>query len=747
MRHRGARRRLVAAAATLAVVLAAAPAALADTWIPLPVSPAFMLVDDVHGQVYVTDWVLPQLSVLDHAGNPVTTVAMDSHGHSLDLVGDTLFVSLPDDASIAMIDVSTNTLDGYLEVPGQSPGMMAVAGGRAWFTHRYAPGILASVDVTDPTDFIEHPDLPGAPYLVSSDSDPDLLLTSAWASDEIGMRLSRFDMSLPDPLVATHDAGVVEVPEVVLSLDGADVYYSFVDHDLGTSGIRELDSSDMSEVDGYAAPGASEFGPLAISADGGHVAAVTRSSPSTISVFPHGASDPVRMFGVGPACNGAGTVPPQGLAFSGVNGDLLAITGLERTLLTVFDDPAAAEGSSTLALASTPPTAAPGDQITIDGALSLDSGSPQGRTVEIWVGLGAEATLVDTVTTDAAGEFSAGDEARLGLWGNCYTAKFAGDAANSSSSATDTTEVDRVATTVVVDDPTPSSIAPTDEVTVTGQVTVSEIPSQDDRLLEVSRVRLSGGSTPLTDVPMNADGTFTFTDNPDQVGHIYYHVVAPENARYQSAFDNSAEVDVAKLSPVVTLTPADGHIRYGNSITVRIGIPEDTAVRNVVLTEKQVGKPKITIFDGVVPALGKSFVRSPKANATYELIWDGDARYLGATKTGTVSVHAIVTGVLRGALRQQGAYKIYRKGSIAYFPVTVTPNHGSKLVEIDLDKQVSGTWRRLATVEFHLRDSRILVLLNTGALRLGVNFRIRAVFDDADHAVGRSPFRYFRLVA
>jgi hypothetical protein len=39
------------------------------------------------------------------------------------------------------------------------------------------------------------------------------------------------------------------------------------------------------------------------------------------------------------------------------------------------------------------------------------------------------------------------------------------------------------------------------------------------------------------------------------------------------------------------------------------------------------------------------------------------------------------------------------------------------------------------------------VLLNTGALRLGVNFRIRAVFSDADHAVGRSPFRYFRLVA
>jgi hypothetical protein len=754
MRHRGARRRVVATATTLAVVLTAAPIALADDFVEVPPSPAAMLVDTAHDQIYLTRWDDAALTVLDAAGNAVTTVPMDTRGLRMDVVGDTVFVSLPDDDSVAMIDVTTNALLGYLELPGRDPGPIAVAGGRVWFTSTGMTGPLVSVSIGDPTDIVEYPfdtDLyPWAPALVGTAADPDLLLATGWV-EGVGIRLYLFDMSGADPvLLDTHDAGEVEVPQAVFSPDGTRIYYAYTDHVLEAGGIVELQTSTMSEVDTYPAPGSPGFTSVAVSHDGNHIAGAEQDDPAALSVFAHGAATPVRTFTAGPTCGGATAIADQ-LAFSAMSDQLVALYVHERSLLTFFDDPTIAGGSSSIAL-TTPSSAAPGDVLDITGTLSVDVGTDEGRAVEIWAGVGASAFLVDTVLTSPGGTFSAQDVAEITSFNrHCYTARYVGDPSNSSASAVDVTDVAQLATTVVIDDPTPSNVAPTDEVTVTGQVTFEdENPPTPPPypMLQVSRVPVVGGaSSSLPEVPVDDDGTFEFTDTLDLVGDFYYQVVAPESERYNSGFGNSAEVTVAQLAPVVTLTPANGNIRYGGSVTVRIQLPADATDRNVVLTEKQVGKPKITIFDSAVPAAGKSFVRSPKANATYELVWGGDPRYLPKTKTGKVWVHAIVTGVLKRALRQQGAYKIYRKGSIAYFPVTVTPNHGSKLVEIDVDKQVSGTWRNLVNAEFHLHDSTILVLLNTGALRLGVNFRIRAVFSDADHAVGRSPFRYFRLVA
>jgi hypothetical protein len=751
-------RRHVAAALAVALVFVAAPA-LADDFVPVGGLPAYMLVDHAHDQIYVTDWGASQLRVLDATGSPVDTVPLDGAARQMDLDGDTLYVSLPGDNSIAMIDVTTNSLDGYIDfqpVSAEEPGWVVSAGGRVWYSRRQSGQVMKSVSPTDASDIVEYvpltDDFGWDPQLYGFDSDPNLLLTVAWPAGVEGERLYLYDVTGGDPtLLASHHARtgadtMRDVQGIAISPDGTRVYYSYSDAD-GASGIAELDATDLTEVDTYPAPSFPGFGPIAVSPNGGHIAAAEGlSNPARVSVFAHGAASSIRDFTIGPSCLGSG-VHEEGLAFTQAGDQLVALVSQEQSLVTFLEDATIAGTGSSLTLSS-PSTAAPGDALTISGDLDVEQGSAQGRAVEIWSGVAPNASLVDTLTTGVGGAFSTGDVAELGINAHCYTARYEGDAVNSSSSAMAGTEVARHASSVTVGTPSPTTVAPTDAVTVAGQVTVADSADQAGRELEVREVSLTGGgSTVLETIVAGAGGAFTFVGHPEQEGEFRYLFLATQTDRYQEGFGNSGSFTVSKSPSGATITPLNGNIVYGRSATVRVHIPADTDNPNIVLSEKVAGQAKTVIYSGPVDVDGNySLVRSPKTNATYELAWAGDDRYESELMTGKVWVHAIVRGELKRAVRQQGPYKLYRKGSFAYFPVAVIPYHGSKLIEINLYKNPSGSWRKIASVEFHLRDSRLLVLVNTKVLRVGLNYRIQAVFSDSDHAVGKSPFRYFRVI-
>ena len=155
------------------------------------------------------------------------------------------------------------------------------------------------------------------------------------------------------------------------------------------------------------------------------------------------------------------------------------------------------------------------------------------------------------------------------------------------------------------------------------------------------------------------------------------------------------------------------------------------------------------LHDGPVGSDGTiSFTRAPRVNTRYSVEYDGDDRYRESTVKIDVGVRAIVATRLLRAAGASGRYKLYRASQPVFILAAVAPDHTGKRVTIDLELSKGGRWKSLASDDFRLRKgSAVVVFIPGGALRSGMQLRTRSIFDDADHALGRSRYAYFRVIS
>ena len=235
---------------------------------------------------------------------------------------------------------------------------------------------------------------------------------------------------------------------------------------------------------------------------------------------------------------------------------------------------------------------------------------------------------------------------------------------------------------------------------------------------------------------------------PDE-GRFSYAVAAPATDRYTHGFARQvADITVAKLDPKIRLRPSQRTIDYGRTVGVEVRVPSDAANQVVRVYESKPGGARRLLHDGPVGPDGTIvFTRAPRVNTRYSVEYDGDARYRASTVKITVGVRAIVATRLLRAAGSSGRYKLYRASQPVFILAAVAPDHTGKPVTIDVERSNGGRWRPLASDDFRLRKgSAVVVFIPGGALRSGMQLRTRSIFDDADHALGRSRYAYFRVI-
>jgi hypothetical protein len=734
---------------SLFVVIASMSPASADDFTPVDIdNAAFSLVDPDRSVVYTTDWSRAVVHVFGFDGSMVADIAVNTRGETMELDDGTLYVALPDDDSIAVIDPDSLSVTEYLEFEGLAPRGFTIAGDRVWFTPANSSAWWYSAPLDDPSDLTSYEWEPGQypfmPSFASSGSDPDLLFAYAWYFDT--MQVFTYDVATdPITLVSLHDAGSVAIGRLIGAPDPGRYLYSH-GGDAG-AGVAEVRVSDGQLMHAYPLDGEITPSALALTTDGSHVAVARATDPTTIDVFARLGTTPVRSFPLGSSCMGT-HVTEQGLGFDATEDRLVAVTTHNGHMLRTYDDPTVTGGSAVIDV-EPPADAAPGDVVEIVGDLDLGSSAEAGRTIEIWEGIGTEAHVADTVTSGAGGAFSFTREVDLAH--SCFTAFFRGTPTESSISAVVVVPVERIETVVTIDEPSDTKIAPGDAVTIEGTVTDAAGEDQSGRPLLLLRTRETAPFT-TTEIGFDAgtDGAYSIVDVAPDEGRFSYAVAAPATERYTHGFARQvADITVAKLDPKIWLQPSKRTIDFGRTVGVEVGVPIDATNQTVRVYESKVGGARRLLHDGPVGSDGTiSFTRAPRVNTRYSVEYDGDARYRESTVKIDVGVRAIVATRLLRAAGASGRYKLYRASQPVFILAAVAPDHTGKRVTIDLELSKGGRWKSLASDDFRLRKgSAVVVFIPGGALRSGMQLRTRSIFDDADHALGRSRYAYFRVIS
>ncbi|MER5604284.1 beta-propeller fold lactonase family protein [Streptomyces sp. NPDC002265] len=439
----GRTRTLPAAVATAAlfssVALAAVPAA-ADTSTPIGVDSVIdTVVDGAHQHLYISSGNV--ISVADYTGKVVTTLTGLSGVSDLQLSpdGSTLYAAVPGADKIVAFD--TTTLTQTAEYPTgdrTAPRRIALTEGRIWFGYgdQWESG-LGEVDLTtDPAavtlDLAGDHDFASTPMLYADPANPDTLvaLDGGISSGPIVV----YDVSSGTPAIrVTADKGGF-YRDGALTPDGQ----SIVVAGPGNRAVTEYRLSDLQEVHEY--PVKDEPETVSVAPDG-TVAATALDTENTgdTYVFPGGADAPASVRNLSDTW-----MPWSGhsTAWSADGTQLFVLTG--RSGSAQFNTVAEPRTYVTKLTADAPATATRAKTLTVKGTLAAGLMPPAGTPVSVVRTdmLSPSGKSLGTRALGANGAFSFTDVPPAGGTVR-YTVTYAGDAAHTPASASDTVAVSR----------------------------------------------------------------------------------------------------------------------------------------------------------------------------------------------------------------------------------------------------------------------------------------------------------------
>jgi hypothetical protein len=331
-------KRLISVLASLSVLVGglvmATPAGASDTPIALATLPGgqwdvgHIVVDDGAGYVFLS--TVNGLDVRDLAGAALTSLPLDGAG-GLALSGDgaTLYVAVPADHAIAVIDTGTLTETGRIATgDAGTPRTLALIGSTLWFGYDIYPtgGRLGVVDLSQPTPAVTAPVPIGngagsdqwwdrrAPTLLSSPAVPDTLFAGD-ASVTSGS-IEKFATSGSTVTLA----GLLERPfpyvgDMAVTGDGTELLVNT------GKGIARVRISDLA-IDGSFA-GDNSFSTVAVAPDDGRLAVGNEWGGDQPVVYTY-SKDGTFEYQYGYQSNSV-TVP-GGLAFNSTGSTLYAVT-------------------------------------------------------------------------------------------------------------------------------------------------------------------------------------------------------------------------------------------------------------------------------------------------------------------------------------------------------------------------------------------------------------------------------------
>ncbi|MFJ3671178.1 Ig-like domain repeat protein [Streptomyces sp. NPDC090106] len=448
------RKRSLAAATTLAVLFSSAALAVtpayADSVKPVTVleDATDMVVDAVHGRVFISDRSTNQIAVTDPTGAVIGTLTGLPQVRDLTLSteGGTLYAAVYGADKIVAFDTATLAQTAeYATGDKTIPSRLAYTDGKLWFGYgdQWDSG-LGVVDLTAQTptvtlDLAVGHDFATPPELYADPDNPGTLLAldSGISSGPIVV----YDISSGTPVLkVTADKGGF-YKDAALTPDGQNVVVAGP----GTRALTEYRLSDLAEVRTYPVPSQPET--VSVAPDGTVAATVLDTDDiGDTYVFSTDASKPASVRNLSHDWMPWGGHTTE---WSADGSKLLVITDTYYTpQFRVVDEP---RKYATTLTVNAPASAARAKTLTVTGTLTANLALPAGTPVTV-TRTDTESPggkSLGTKSLAAGGKFSFTDTPPAG--GKVkYTVTYAGDAEHNGASTGDTVDVSRATPTLTL---------------------------------------------------------------------------------------------------------------------------------------------------------------------------------------------------------------------------------------------------------------------------------------------------------
>lgn len=255
--------------------------------------------------------------------------------------------------------------------------------------------------------------------------------------------------------------------------------------------------------------------------------------------------------------------------------------------------------------------------------------------------------------------------------------------------------------------------------------------------LQVSRTDIKDPEgRALDDVPVAADGSWSFKDRPRTGGAVTYAVHYPGDADHRAA-SASRTVDVARDTPRLTLTPGTGSVAPGSRVTfvARLGRTHRNRIVELWSQTEGVDSSRTRVRRGRVPASGAlRWTTTLEHNTVVEAVYAGDARTEPRTVTVVrrprVELATTVTGQFKTAPLGGQQYLWFHRSDDPVVTTRMTAFPGRSL-RFDFESRNSdGSWRRYTPRYYQLdKQGRLAVtVLSPEDVDLQVRVRTSYVY-------------------
>lgn len=279
----------------------------------------------------------------------------------------------------------------------------------------------------------------------------------------------------------------------------------------------------------------------------------------------------------------------------------------------------------------------------------------------------------------------------------------------------------------------PSSAARGRTLTLTGTFASSD-PFEVPPTLQVVRTDVEHPSgTPLRDVTVAADGTWSTKDAPPAGGSVTYTVSYAGDETHQPV-TSTAKVAVSRATPTLTLRPKSSTYGQGAKVTFTAHLGSPYRNRTVELWADPAGKdaPRTLVRRGTVDRQGnlRAAVRL-RRSTTVSVVFAGDARLAPRTVSVTagarVGLRSRVDRQFRKAKVGGQTYYWFHQRTAPVFTTTMSPQRGRK-ARLDFQFYADGAWRSAGSEYFAL-DSRGRAAVEIAPpLEVGFKARVRTSY-------------------
>jgi hypothetical protein len=295
------------------------------------------------------------------------------------------------------------------------------------------------------------------------------------------------------------------------------------------------------------------------------------------------------------------------------------------------------------------------------------------------------------------------------------------------------TDPTRAATAVSVDAPATATRAM--ELTVTGKVS-SDLAFPAGTTVAVTRTDLESPSgKALADVPVAADGTYSFQDLPPSGGTVKYTVSYLGDADHTTS-SASDTVAVSRATTTLTLNKNGNVYAYGADVTFTAHLGTTYKSRKLEIWADPYGsdKPNKLVKSGTVNSSGNLSVtldltRDTKLTAKFA----GDARYKPVTATSTIHTKVRISTSIGGYYSTRSVwnhtYYYIRQSKDPVLRTTMTYYPGRQQL-LQLQAYYQGAWRDAGAQYFPLSTSGVSAVTLTGTPSTNVRFRFRSEYHD-----------------